>query len=89
MCYFVIHGCSKEYKGGKYFGHLEFPELYPMAPPKIFFSTPSGRFEVGSKICVSFRYERSLFVPFQFLVFILVAIIILNFGTHLGESNLS
>jgi len=63
-CYFVILGTSGDYKGGKYLGCLELPPQYPMAPPRIMFLTPNGRFETNTKICVSFSdYHPELWNP--------------------------
>jgi ubiquitin-conjugating enzyme E2 J2 len=49
---FGLKGC--DYEGGFYHGRLMFPPEYPMKPPSIILFTPSGRFEVNTKICTSF-----------------------------------
>lgn len=41
------------YEGGIYYGVLQFPTNYPMAPPSVIMRTPSGRFAVNQKICFS------------------------------------
>eukprot|EP00762_Andalucia_godoyi_P003224 ANDGO_01060.mRNA.1 Ubiquitin-conjugating enzyme E2 32 len=41
------------YEGGFYHGRMILPEEYPFKPPSFIFLTPSGRFEVGKKICLS------------------------------------
>lgn len=41
------------YEGGVYHGLLNFPQDYPLKPPSIVMLTPSGRFEVGMRICLS------------------------------------
>ncbi|KAK7241912.1 ubiquitin conjugating enzyme [Aureococcus anophagefferens] len=41
------------YGGGWYWGRLTFPAGYPFAPPSIIMCTPSGRFQVDHKICMS------------------------------------
>eukprot|EP00929_Paragymnodinium_shiwhaense_P007221 TRINITY_DN111153_c0_g1_i1.p1 TRINITY_DN111153_c0_g1~~TRINITY_DN111153_c0_g1_i1.p1 ORF type:complete len:1203 (-),score=287.37 TRINITY_DN111153_c0_g1_i1:90-3698(-) len=51
--HFVIHGNQEPYMGGKYHGILEFPEDFPMKPPSIKLLTPSGRFEINKRICLS------------------------------------
>jgi erythromycin esterase-like protein/ubiquitin-protein ligase/putative AlgH/UPF0301 family transcriptional regulator len=64
ICFFVLSFQSGDYEGGEYFGKLILPKEYPMAPPAIFFYTPSGRFETGSRICVSFSdYHPELWNP--------------------------
>ena len=46
--------CEQEpYAGGEYHGILEFPSEYPMKPPAIKMLTPSGRFEVGPRLCLT------------------------------------
>jgi len=51
--HFVISGTQEPYLGGKYHGVMEFPESFPMQPPGIKMLTPSGRFEINTRICVS------------------------------------
>eukprot|EP00038_Savillea_parva_P001648 m.106109 g.106109 ORF g.106109 m.106109 type:complete len:234 (+) comp10574_c0_seq4:241-942(+) len=51
---FCLYGLSDcEYAGGYYHGRLLFPEGYPFKPPGIMMLTPSGRFQTGSRICMS------------------------------------
>ena len=54
--HFVFYDLPAEgpYAGGFYHGELVFPLAYPNAPPDILMHTPSGRFEVETKICTSF-----------------------------------
>lgn len=49
---FLIKG-SDDYEGGYYHGKLIFPPQYPMKPPGIMFFTPSGRFEVNKRVCLT------------------------------------
>eukprot|EP00928_Gymnodinium_smaydae_P070397 TRINITY_DN54242_c0_g1_i1.p1 TRINITY_DN54242_c0_g1~~TRINITY_DN54242_c0_g1_i1.p1 ORF type:complete len:1126 (-),score=276.04 TRINITY_DN54242_c0_g1_i1:79-3456(-) len=51
--HFVLEGCQEPYTGGRYHGILEFPEDFPMKPPSIKMLTPSGRFEINRRICLS------------------------------------
>ena len=53
--YYVIHNLPPEspYSGGQYFGKLVFPREYPLKPPSIYMITPSGRFEVNTRLCLS------------------------------------
>jgi ubiquitin-conjugating enzyme E2 J2 len=43
------------YEGGIYVGKLRFPSEYPMKPPSILMLTPSGRFQVNTRLCMSMR----------------------------------
>ena len=49
---FGLKDCA--YEGGIYHGKLTFPKEYPLKPPGIVMLTPSGRFEVNKKICMSY-----------------------------------
>lgn len=63
-CHFLLTFDSGVYARGEYHGLLKIPKDYPMAPPRISFFTPSGRFEVGERICVSFSdYHPELWNP--------------------------
>jgi len=52
--FFIIKGVKKSpYEGGEYIGKIEVPEKYPFSAPDIMLMTPSGRFEINKKICLS------------------------------------
>ena len=52
--FFVIRGpADTPYEGGVYIGKLIFPSEYPMKAPSIYVLTPSGRFQINTKICMS------------------------------------
>ncbi|GMH33135.1 hypothetical protein BSKO_00969 [Bryopsis sp. KO-2023] len=52
--HFVIRGPpDTEFEGGLYHGRILLPSDYPFKPPSFVMLTPSGRFEVGKKICLS------------------------------------
>lgn len=52
--FYVIRGPSDTpYEGGLYIGKLVFPSEYPMKAPSIHMLTPSGRFQINTKICMS------------------------------------
>lgn len=56
LCWhYVIYNLPPEspYYGGQYHGKLVFPREYPLKPPSIFMLTPSGRFEVNTRLCLS------------------------------------
>ena len=41
------------FEGGVYVGKLIFPPEYPMKAPSIYMLTPSGRFQINTKLCMS------------------------------------
>lgn len=52
--HYVIEGPKDSpYEGGYYHGVLLFPDDYPYKPPGIMMYTPSGRFKVRKKLCLS------------------------------------
>ena len=52
--FYVIRGPSDTpYEAGLYIGKLIFPSEYPMKAPSIHMLTPSGRFQINTKICMS------------------------------------
>ena len=52
--YYAIRGPTETvYDGGIYVGKLIFPPEYPMKAPSIYLLTPSGRFQINTKICMS------------------------------------
>ena len=52
--HFTIRGPSgTDFEGGVYHGRILLPSEYPFKPPNIVFLTRNGRFEVGTKICLS------------------------------------
>ena len=52
--HFTIKGPpDTSFEGGIYHGKIVFPQQYPMKPPDIYFLTPSGRYEINKKICLS------------------------------------
>ncbi len=63
--YFVIKGHKDTpYDGGFYAGKIIFPAEYPFKAPDIIMLTPTGRFEVGKKICLSYTaYHQELWNP--------------------------
>ncbi|KAG1681148.1 hypothetical protein FOA52_015591 [Chlamydomonas sp. UWO 241] len=52
--HFVFRGPpDTEFEGGVYHGRILLPSEYPFKPPSFMMLTPSGRFEVMTKICLS------------------------------------
>ena len=64
--HYAVRGPSDTaYSSGIYVGKLRFPPEYPMKAPSIYMLTPSGRFQVNTKLCMSMRYELFYFLfPF-------------------------
>lgn len=55
--HYAIKGPSDTpYDGGVYVGKLKFPPEYPMKGPSIYMMTPSGRFQINTRLCMSMRY---------------------------------
>jgi ubiquitin-conjugating enzyme E2 J2 len=52
--HYVIRGPpDTPYHNGWYWGKLVFPSDYPFKPPSIRMSTPSGRFQTDSRLCLT------------------------------------
>lgn len=52
--YFMMRGDNEsDYNKGHYIGRIELPKDYPKNPGNFFMLTPSGRFKIGSKICLT------------------------------------
>lgn len=52
--HYVVSGPEKTpYEGGIYHGKLVFPREFPFKPPSIYMITPSGRFKVNTRLCLS------------------------------------
>lgn len=52
--FYALQGpADTPYEGGVYVGKLKFPSEYPMKPPSILMLTPSARFKVNSRLCMS------------------------------------
>jgi ubiquitin-conjugating enzyme E2 J1 len=52
--HFTIRGPKgTDFEGGAYHGRIILPPEYPFKPPDFVFLSSSGRFEVGSKICLT------------------------------------
>jgi ubiquitin-conjugating enzyme E2 J2 len=52
--HYLIYGSpGTYYEGGYYHGKIVFPPNFPFSPPSIYMFTPSGRFEINTKLCLS------------------------------------
>jgi len=63
--HFVISGPpATPYEGGMYHGKLIFPPEYPYRPPSIYMLTPSGRFDINTRLCLSMSdFHPETWVP--------------------------
>lgn len=53
-----------EFEGGLYHVRILLPAEYPFRPPSLMILTPNGRFELNTKICISFtNYHEELWQP--------------------------
>ncbi|KAF9050671.1 UBC-like protein [Hymenopellis radicata] len=53
-----------EFEGGLYHLRILLPAEYPFRPPSLMLLTPNGRFELNTKICISFtNYHEELWQP--------------------------
>ncbi|KAG6920004.1 hypothetical protein DXG01_013353 [Tephrocybe rancida] len=53
-----------EFEGGLYHFRIMLPAEYPFRPPSLMMLTPNGRFELNTKICISFtNYHEELWQP--------------------------
>ena len=75
--HFTIRGAAEtDFAGGVYHGRILLPSDYPFKPPNIVFLTPSGRFETGVKVCLSFSaHHPELWQPAWGIRLILEALI--------------
>jgi ubiquitin-conjugating enzyme E2 J1 len=75
--HFTIRGADgTDFEGGTYHGRILLPPEYPYKPPHIVFLTPSGRFETGTKVCLSFSaFHPELWQPAWGIRLILEALI--------------
>lgn len=51
--YIITGPPGTPYEGGQYHGRITFPSEYPFKPPRIKMCTPSGRFEINQRLCLS------------------------------------
>lgn len=63
--YFLIHGIDDDaFRGGEYILHIVMSPRYPFSPPEFRFLTPSGRFQINTKICLSYSsYHADTWTP--------------------------
>jgi len=75
--HFTIRGAEgTDFDGGIYHGRILLPAEYPYKPPHIVFLTKSGRFDINTKVCLSFSaYHPELWQPAWGIRLILEALI--------------
>lgn len=75
--HFTIRGAAQtDFEGGIYHGKILLPAEYPFKPPNIMFTTPTGRFEINTKLCLSFSaFHPELWQPAWGIRLILEALI--------------
>ena len=57
--YVLVGAAGSDYEGGVYHGKVVFPPQYPYKPPSILMLTPSGRFAVNQRLCLSMSDYRA------------------------------
>lgn len=75
--YYCVEGPpGTYYEGGFYVGTVTFPSTYPFAPPSIRMLTPSGRFEINRRLCLSISdYHPESWNPIWDVEMILVGLL--------------
>jgi len=75
--HFTIRGPRETaFEGGIFHGRIILPPEYPFKPPSIMLLTPSGRFEIGKKICLSISaYHPEQWQPSWSIRTVLIALI--------------
>ncbi|GAM20197.1 hypothetical protein SAMD00019534_033720, partial [Acytostelium subglobosum LB1] len=51
--YVILGPENTVYESGLYYGKLVFKYNYPLSPPSIYMTTPSGRFQTDTRLCLS------------------------------------
>ena len=75
--HFTVRGPpDTPYEGGLYHGRILLPPEYPFKAPEILILTPNGRFETGTKICLSITsYHQETWRPSWGIRTILTALV--------------
>ena len=75
--YFLIRGdSSSAYNGGYYIGKIVLPQDYPQKPGDFYMLTPSGRFAIDKKICLTNSgYHRENWTPMWNITNMVVAFV--------------
>jgi ubiquitin-conjugating enzyme E2 J2 len=93
--YFLFTTDEKPYVGGYYIGKILLPKNYPENPGDIMMLTPSGRFMINSKICLSNTgYHRNTHSPIWTIEKIVVGFISIFYDnkehgiSHINSGNI-
>ncbi|GAB0490766.1 hypothetical protein MMPV_002004 [Pyropia vietnamensis] len=75
--HFTVRGPPETaFEGGLYHGRILLPPEYPLKAPEIMFLTPNGRFETGTRICLSVTsHHEELWQPSWGIRTILTALV--------------
>ena len=75
--HYVIEGpINTPYEGGHYWGKLVFPPSFPFAPPAVYMTTPSGRFEQSKRLCLTLSdYHPETWSPLWSISSILIGLV--------------
>ena len=95
LFYFLLRGSPDSvYKGGYYIGRIILPKDYPSTPGDFYMLTPSGRFNINAKICLSNSgYHKESWTPLwniKNMVIGFVSVFLSDSTTgisHIQESN--
>lgn len=64
LFYFILRPKDTPYTNGLYMGKIELPDDYPKTPGTFYMLTPSGRFEINTKICLTnSSYHKESWTP--------------------------
>lgn len=89
--YYCVQGPpGTPFERGYYLGTVIFPPNYPFAPPAIRMITPSGRFEVGSRLCLSISdFHPESWNPIWGIETILVGLLAFMVGTDKTHGSIT
>lgn len=87
--YFLFEGPpDSPYHGGEYIFKLSLPKDYPISPPDFIFLTPTGRFDIGKKICTTFssHHKESWSPCYNFVTLFesIISFLLENNNNHIG-----
>jgi ubiquitin-protein ligase len=64
LFYFMLRPLDEPYIGGLFMGKIELPADYPKTPGSFYMLTPSGRFNINAKICLTnSSYHKENWTP--------------------------
>jgi ubiquitin-protein ligase len=76
LFYFMLRPLEAPYAGGLFMGKIELPDDYPKTPGTFYMLTPSGRFAINAKICLTnSSYHKENWTPIWSIRNMIVGII--------------